>query len=457
MKPSLSRIRWTLFCCAIAALAFTSAAQHPAPHNNPQKLVPLDLGVKKSQPTPSQNAKSPATKPAVEKPSATENGVAHSSAAQHPVPKNEVKVQQHFSQLTSGFKTAEARIQSALDTANAQLKKFPSQAATLKPRIDSLNQLLLHVNQLEKQAATVQEPVQARIREGAKLDKSEAAAAENYTKAQVKLANGDADQADKIAEDVNKNSVTAGSAQGAAAESNSGNVPANAAGSVPANAAENASGNIAGNAPDGANVPAEPSAPPPDPEVLWFKKLQNGRLHYKVPPTMDWSIPSTVTVTIDGEAAPPTPLPGETGEAAIKVARDMTVQLSCPDHPDEFTFTPEPGTTPRQHVFADGTATWNWSVTPKYTGTQRKIKIQAWVVYSDKDKNNIERELPVYDTAVDVHLPEFSECVKRLLEGNVEYWLHYGLPGGAGFVFASGVLTGLWKLLSNGKKPAPAS
>jgi len=91
---------------------------------------------------------------------------------------------------------------------------------------------------------------------------------------------------------------------------------------------------------------------------------------------------------------------------------------------------------------------------PKYTGTNQKIKIQAWVVYSDKD--NIERELPVYGAVVDVHVPGFLECVKRLAEGNAEYWLTYGLPGGGGFIFVSGVLIAVLKRRSAKKAPASA-
>ena len=48
---------------------------------------------------------------------------------------------------------------------------------------------------------------------------------------------------------------------------------------------------------------------------------------------------------------------------------------------------------------------------------------------------NTQRELPVYKAAVDIHVPGLFECVKRLFEGDPVYWLKYGLPGGAGFVF----------------------
>jgi len=318
--------------------------------------------------------------------------------------------------------------------------------------------LLHHVTDLEQQASRVQEPVQARIDLGTELDKPETKAAEKQTKALVEQANTDADQADKIAvgvasggtpepvpggADVDVPGAVAGNASGGASGAVVGNgsvdIPGSVVGSAVGNAAANAAGNALGGDP----------ALVPDPEALWFKKLQNGLLHYVVPANMDWKVPSTITVTIDGERASAAPLAGETGQGAIKVARIMMVEPSCPDNPDEFTFTAEPGTTPRQYVSADGSTTWQWSVMPRYTGVQQKIKIQAWVVYSDKD--GIMRELPVYGTAVDVHVPGFREFVKRLVEPDPDYWIHYGLPGGAGFIFVSGAFVGIWRRWSNRK------
>jgi hypothetical protein len=42
--------------------------------------------------------------------------------------------------------------------------------------------------------------------------------------------------------------------------------------------------------------------------------------------------------------------------------------------------------------------------------------------------------------------------LKRLIEGDSDYWLHYGLPGGGGFVFFSGIVTVLLKRASGKKK-----
>ena len=190
-----------------------------------------------------------------------------------------------------------------------------------------------------------------------------------------------------------------------------------------------------------------------DPEVAWYAKLKSGKLKQFVPPIMQWKVPATVTVVVGGEKADTSSaLPNANGSATIKVARQMRVIVFCPDNPDEFVIAPEPGTTEVQYVPEDGATTWNWSVTPRYTGRSQKIAIRAWVLYPGSQ--NAQHELPVYTAVVDVHVPSFGECVKRLVEGDPDYWLKYGLPGGAGFVFMSGAVAAIWKWLRK-KKPGP--
>ena len=184
----------------------------------------------------------------------------------------------------------------------------------------------------------------------------------------------------------------------------------------------------------------------------WFNKLANGLLQYSVPTTMLWKVPSTVTVQILGEKAPPPgPIDNQTGQASIKVARHMKVLVSAPDDPDEFSIAPESDTQLEQYVPEDGPTTWHFSVTPRYTAKAQKLIVQAWVIYDA----NTERELPVYQAVVNVHVPSIGECVKRLFEGDPDYWLKYGLPGGAGFIFLSGVIAGLWKWLKKKRSRTP--
>jgi len=202
--------------------------------------------------------------------------------------------------------------------------------------------------------------------------------------------------------------------------------------------------------------PVNPTAPPPPSatsgETAWFNKLRNGLLQYSVPGTMLWKVPSTVTVQIQGENATPSgPLVNQTGDATIKVARRMKVLVSNgPNNPDEFIIAPQADTTLEQYVPEDGPTIWHFSVTPRYTEPSQDLVVQAWVLYDD----NTQRELlPVYSKPVDVHIPSLPECLKRLFEGDPVYWLNYGLPGGAGFVFVSGVVVGIWKWLRRKKTP----
>ena len=129
------------------------------------------------------------------------------------------------------------------------------------------------------------------------------------------------------------------------------------------------------------NLRPRPS-PAVDPEVAWFNKLQHGLLKQYVPPTMQWKVSSTVTVVVGGEKADTSSaLPNATGSSPIKVSRQMKVIVFCPDNPDEFAIAAEPGTQDVQYVPEDGTTTWNYSVTPKYTGKNQKVAIRAWVIY----------------------------------------------------------------------------
>jgi hypothetical protein len=205
-------------------------------------------------------------------------------------------------------------------------------------------------------------------------------------------------------------------------------------------------------APTPASPPPETPASSGSDEAAWFNKLKNGLIQYTVPGTMLWKVPSTVTVQVSGEKAAPTgPIDNQTGEGPLKVARRMKVLVSAPDNPDEFIITPESDTQLEQYVPEDGATTWHFSVTPRYTATAKKLIVQAWVMYD----TNTQRELPVYKAAVDIHVPGLVECVKRLFEGDPDYWLKYGLPGGAGFIFVSAVVTGLWKWLRKKKSRTP--
>lgn len=184
----------------------------------------------------------------------------------------------------------------------------------------------------------------------------------------------------------------------------------------------------------------------------WFTSLSQGSIQYKIPDTMLWKETSTVSVVIQGPQAPASSgLAGATGTGQLKVSNRMRVVVSSPDNPDEFTIAPESGTTEVQFVPENASTTWNWSVTPKYTGRSQSLQVQAWVLYPGEG-DKILLQLPVYTSAVNVNVPGFGEALKRLVEGDPDYWLKYGLPGGGGFVFVAGVIGWFFKRKSGKKK-----
>jgi hypothetical protein len=184
----------------------------------------------------------------------------------------------------------------------------------------------------------------------------------------------------------------------------------------------------------------------------WFTNLSQGNIQYKIPDTMLWKEASTVSVAIQGPQAPASSgLAGATGTGQLKVSNRMRVVVSSPDNPDEFAIAPEGGTTEIQFVPTNGSTTWSWSVIPKYTGRSQRLQVQAWVLYPGQD-DKILLQLPVYTSAVNVNVPGFAEAMKRLVEGDPDYWLKYGLPGGGGFVFVAGVIGWFFKRKSDKKK-----
>ncbi len=177
----------------------------------------------------------------------------------------------------------------------------------------------------------------------------------------------------------------------------------------------------------------------------WFASLMQGGIQYKIPATMYWKMTSTVTAVIQGPQAPPsTGLPEPTGTGSLKVSDRMKVLLSSPDNPDEFTITDENGSSDIQFVPANSSTTWTWSVTPRYTGKKQTLQITAWALYPGHSDEILE-QLPVYTATIDVHVPGFGESLKRLVEGDPDYWLKYGLPGGGGFVFVAGIVVAVRK------------
>jgi len=173
----------------------------------------------------------------------------------------------------------------------------------------------------------------------------------------------------------------------------------------------------------------------------WFNQLSHGHIVYSVPTTLFWKEASTVSVVIQGpQSSDAPPLANATGSGTLKVSDRMKVVISSPDDPGEFSIEKEQGTEDIQFVPVNGSTTWNWSVTPKYTAKNQRIQISAWVLYSQND-DRIAEQLPVYSAVVEVHIPGFRRGLERIIEGDPDYWLKYGLPGGGGFIFCSAIFT----------------
>jgi len=196
-----------------------------------------------------------------------------------------------------------------------------------------------------------------------------------------------------------------------------------------------------------------------DPEFRWFNSLPNGGIHYpRVHQLMFWKEPTAFKVYVNGPAA-------NTGQidlkdmqsGALKVSRQMKVLLTCPDNPDAFTIKAEPGTKDVQDVPVGGVAQWVWDVTPQLTGHDQKLVARVWVIYpGQKGMAPIEQELfPSYTAVVNVHVPGFWEAIKRLFELDPDYWLHYGLPGGAGFAAIMGFLKWIFSLRRKRAQSSP--
>ena len=197
-------------------------------------------------------------------------------------------------------------------------------------------------------------------------------------------------------------------------------------------------------------------------EAQWFAQLPKGGITFgEFPPTdpatasaganpprmaMEWKVPVTVWVKISGAKAPlPSPA-GASGQATIPVSTKMAVYLA---QSKDFDIKQDEATPTEQFIPENGTTMWRWTVTPQYTGKQESLQIQANVIYSNA--KGVEPQLPVYTVPVDVEV-KMGTLVTRLIEKDPDYWVKYGTPGGAGFIFVSGSIAGIWAWWRKRKK-----
>jgi len=175
----------------------------------------------------------------------------------------------------------------------------------------------------------------------------------------------------------------------------------------------------------------------------WKKGLKEGHIHYNVPPGMTAQIESPVTVRIDGfqNAASARPLLGETGSGTLKVSEFMKVELLAPLNPGEFTITPQDKNA-EKFVPIDGSATWNWVVTPAFAAKNQKLEIRVSLVHH---RPNATLEDPLEDTnyTVNVDVQKLTTTMWQDFQKDPIAFIKYMAPGGAGWAALAAFITSL--------------
>ena len=175
----------------------------------------------------------------------------------------------------------------------------------------------------------------------------------------------------------------------------------------------------------------------------WEKQLKTGKIEYSLPTKMSLPDATTVSVVVHGYEDVSGPVPAGAQSAALKVSQRMRVVLSAEENPNEFKIEPDQ-TEDVQLVPIDGTARWQWKVTPKAPATDQKLTIRALLVYPN-DPNKAAVEITSYTAEVSVQVGSLWEWAKYLFWNDPVGLLKYLLPGGAGFAFVAGLVVWWWK------------
>jgi hypothetical protein len=175
----------------------------------------------------------------------------------------------------------------------------------------------------------------------------------------------------------------------------------------------------------------------------WEKELKTGKIDYNLPTKMSLPDATTVSVVMHGYEDVSGPVPAGAQSASLKVSQRMRVVLSAEENPNEFKIEPD-GTEDVQLVPIDGTARWQWRVTPKEPAKDQKLTIRALLVYPN-DPNKAAVEITSYTAEVSVQVGSVWEWAKYLFWNDPVGLVKYLLPGGAGFAFVAGLVVWWWK------------
>lgn len=175
----------------------------------------------------------------------------------------------------------------------------------------------------------------------------------------------------------------------------------------------------------------------------WEKELKTGKIEYNLPTKMSLPDASTVSVVVHGYEDLNGPVQPGAKSDTLKVSQRMRVTLSAEENPNEFKIERD-GTDDVQLVPIDGTARWQWKVTPKEPATDQKLTIRALLVYPD-DPNKADVQITSYTAEISVQVGSLWEWMKYLFWNDPVGLLKYVLPGGAGFAFVAGLVAWWWK------------
>jgi len=184
----------------------------------------------------------------------------------------------------------------------------------------------------------------------------------------------------------------------------------------------------------------------------WENELKTGKIEYNLPTKMSLPAATSVSVVVHGYEDVSGPVPPGVQSAALKVSQRMRVTLSAEGNPGEFMIEPD-GTDDVQLVPIDGTARWQWKVTPKEPAKDQKLTIRALLVYPN-DPNKADVEITSYTVEVSVQVGSLWEWIKYLFWNDPVGLLKYLLPGGAGFAFVAGLVMWWWRRRHPEKKMA---
>lgn len=179
----------------------------------------------------------------------------------------------------------------------------------------------------------------------------------------------------------------------------------------------------------------------------FVNSLPKGLISYVVPLQMRLNQPVTVSVKIFGSHAPAAlaVAAGGTTPAAVPTSNYMQVYLSQEDNPGAFTIEQNGDQNPRW-VSSTSETDWNWTVTPKTTGTA-KLRFETLVMFPDQ-AGKLPATYDVKDETVTVTTPTMGNYLHGAWDAfltNPAVWFEYILPGGTGFVVLAWLVNALRK------------